>query len=120
MSGKRLNPFQSFIVKATAKPEPSAPSTATAQEKDVDDEKNWVHYIDDESGYPYMYNTVTGEARWLTESEYQGNEPAVVEIESPWETMYDNDGNIYYYNKVSCWYLSFDFSLDKHKSLKLF
>lgn len=101
MSGKRLNPFQSFIVKATAKPEASASSTSAATDKDADDEKNWVHYIDDESGFPYMYNTVTGEARWLTEAEYQGNEPAIVEIESPWETLYDNDGNIYYYNKVS-------------------
>ncbi len=68
---------------------------------DAEDEKNWVHYIDDETGFPYMYNTVTGEARWLTEAEYQENEPAIVEIESPWETLYDNDGNIYYYNKVS-------------------
>ena len=106
MSGKRLNPFQSFIVKATAKPEASTLPPTAAAGIDAEDEKNWVHYIDDETGFPYMYNTVTGEARWLTEAEYQGNEPAIVEIESPWETLYDNDGNIYYYNKetgASAW-----------------
>lgn len=109
---KRLNPFQSFIVKAKAaqsidvnsrKENSSGKESSLEFAKDVNsanDENNWVHYIDDETGYPYMYNSVTGEARWLSEGEYQDFEPAVITIESPWETLYDDNGNIYYYNKV--------------------
>lgn len=100
-----------------------------------DDANNWVQYMDDETGYLYWYNTVTGESRWLTEDEmqqqtennqtyeqeaFQNGETIEVADElqqpeqnvqptemvtevltGPWEKYYDDDGNPFYYNKVS-------------------
>lgn len=99
MSVKRLNPFQSFINKATKVEEQQ--NATEPLDPTADAPENWAHYIDDESGCPYMYNTVTGEARWLSEEEYQQQSDAVVIVEGPWEKLFDEDGNAYYYNRVS-------------------
>jgi hypothetical protein len=99
---KKLNPFRSFINKAKAKKEdPQPPTEVTNPASSVE---NWLHYVDDATGCPYRYNTVTGEAEWLTQEDYkvQNDQVATVEISnSPWERYYDDDGNPYYYNKVS-------------------
>ncbi len=52
----------------------------------------WVQYMDEETGNPYLFNEATGEARWIDMTAPVSN----------WEKYYDDDGNEYYYNKVSC------------------
>lgn len=92
----KKNPFQSFINKANGViVEKSAEETANAAKPEY-----WLHYVDDETGYPYMYNTITGEAQWLSEEQYIEQTAPIVLEESPWEKHYDDAGNEFYYNKV--------------------
>jgi hypothetical protein len=90
----------------------------------------WVQYLDDESGYLYWYNEVTGEARWaetkqpevatdqqLTDGEGKqvasynlddanfGENPVQLPT-APWVKCYHDDGNPYYYNQVRKSYAS--------------
>lgn len=48
----------------------------------------WEEYIDEETGYAFEYNTMTGETRWK-------------QFDDSWQAFYDHDGNLYYYNSVS-------------------
>jgi hypothetical protein len=57
----------------------------------------WTQYIDDESGVPYWYNEVSGEARWIEDN----SDPTQIEIQGVWEKYYDDDGNPFYFNSVS-------------------
>eukprot|EP00981_Chlorochromonas_danica_P002915 scaffold598_cov183-Ochromonas_danica.AAC.5 len=80
----RVNPFKKFIDQSlagfpTAESEVPKPADSASGGGEVgnsnlsneDIEKAWVQYLDDESGYLYWYNEVTGEARWVTEEEQQ-------------------------------------------------
>lgn len=74
------------------------------------DQDGWVQYIDDESGYPYWYNEITGEARWASQEIQQAADESAGAPETlvipetvmgPWEKYYDDEGNPFYYNRVS-------------------
>ena len=59
------------------------------------DDAQWQQYVDETTGLPYLYNTVTGESRWLEEKgEY------TTSILNAWETYQDEEGNEFYYNTV--------------------
>lgn len=64
----------------------------------MDDE--WVEYVDEVTGVPYLYNNATGESQWI--------EPTLPISTSKdldeWETHYDEDGNEFYFNNVLVWY----------------
>lgn len=51
----------------------------------------WVQFVDDETGLPYLHNPVTKESRWIE---------TFTETQDEWETCYDDDGNQFYHNKV--------------------
>lgn len=113
----RVNPFKKFIDQSIV----GFPSEAKADATGAligDETHTWVQYLDDESGYLYWYNTATGEARWVTDGQEQeqsagaADQPiATTAIEQPelnpliissaWEKYYDDDGNPYFFNKVS-------------------
>eukprot|EP01036_Dinobryon_divergens_P029732 gene29732-38873_t len=66
----------------------------------VDDEfdhTQWQQYIDEASGLPYLYNTATGESRWLEEEKMEDT----TSILNAWETYQDDDGNEFYYNTIT-------------------
>lgn len=61
-----------------------ASSESAGVEASEDDSGQWVTYISPE-GYPYVYNPVTGESKWIAESEegsVQVNDPAEVDTVS--------------------------------------
>lgn len=60
----------------------------------LDNNENWVQYIDEDTGNPYLYNEATGESRWIEVEECK------------WDKYYDDDGNEFYYHRetgVSQW-----------------
>ena len=63
-------------------------------------DSEWQQYTDEASGLPYLYNTVTGESRWIEEGIVENTES----ILNAWETYQDDDGNEFYYNTV-CSYI---------------
>lgn len=109
----RVNPFKKFIDQSIV----GFPTEST-NEASNDPNQAWVQYLDDESGYLYWYNEVTGEARWAeeqpgtvepeqtgdsqpepTSQPYEGENVTPLIISSAWEKYYDDDGNPFYYNK---------------------
>jgi hypothetical protein len=56
----------------------------------------WVQCYDEESGWPYVYNAATGEVKWV---EPESTEQLLAVL---WEVCYDESGNEFYYNAVSC------------------
>jgi hypothetical protein len=66
-------------------------SAAVAAAADV-----WVQCYDEESGWPYVYNAATGEVKWV---EPESTEQLLAVL---WEVCYDENGNEFYYNAVSC------------------
>jgi len=57
----------------------------------------WLQCIDEESGYPYLYNQHTGESKWVEVDEGDQHQQLLVTV---WEKYYDNDGYEYFYNPV--------------------
>ena len=53
----------------------------------LDNNDNWVQYIDEDTGNPYLYNEATGESRWIEVEECK------------WDKYYDDDGNEFYYHR---------------------
>ena len=54
----------------------------------------WVQCFDEESGWPYVYNEITGEVKWV---EPESTDQFLAEL---WDVCYDQDGNEFYYNAV--------------------
>lgn len=61
------------------------------------DDDVWLQCIDEESGYPYLYNQHTGESKWVEVDEGDQHQQLLVTV---WEKYYDNDGYEYFYNPV--------------------
>lgn len=67
---------------------------------------DWDRYIDEETGFPYIVNTVSGESKWDTELfdfSLSADDLAVAAAGEPdcnWVEVTDNDGNVYFYNRV--------------------
>jgi hypothetical protein len=62
---------------------------------------DWVEYIDEATGAPYLFNNVTGESRWVELGENEDEQEGYYEEQqSPWQAYYDDDGNLFYYNQV--------------------
>jgi hypothetical protein len=59
--------------------------------------ESWIEYIDEVSGHPYLYNEVTGESKWITETvpTKESNEGYY-----RWESHFDENGYLFFYNKV--------------------
>lgn len=55
----------------------------------------WIQCYDEETGYPYVYNDVTGETKWIDPSE---SNDLVVTL---WQKFFDDNGDEFYYNPVS-------------------
>lgn len=67
---------------------------------------DWVQCYDEESGYPYVYNTVTGETKWI-DADTTNNLMVTI-----WEKYYDEQGYEYYYDPVSISSIFRIFALD--------
>ena len=59
-------------------------------------DSQWQQYTDEGTGLPYLYNSMTGESRWVEEERAVDTES----ILNAWETYQDERGNEFYYNKV--------------------
>jgi hypothetical protein len=64
-------------------------------ENDRGGEESWLQCVDEESGFPYLYNNITGETKWVDVEE---SENLMVTL---WQTFYDDEGDQFYYNPVS-------------------
>lgn len=58
-------------------------------------EGTWIQCFDEESGYPYVYNNVTGETKWI---DAESSNDLMVTL---WQKFYDDSGDAFYYNPVS-------------------
>jgi hypothetical protein len=65
----------------------------------------WIQCYDEESGYPYIFNNVTGETKWVDVDSSQGL------LITLWQKFYDDNGDEFYYNPVRPKNISF---LSKH------
>ena len=54
----------------------------------------WIQCFDEETGYPYVYNDVTGETKWV---DADASKDLVVTL---WQKFYDDNGDEFYYNPV--------------------
>jgi len=55
----------------------------------------WIQCFDEETGYPYLYNDVTGETKWV---DAETSNDLVVTL---WQKFYDDNGDEFYYNPVN-------------------
>lgn len=55
----------------------------------------WIQCFDEESGYPYLYNSETGETKWV---DADTSNDLLVTL---WQKFYDDNGDEFYYNPVS-------------------
>ena len=55
----------------------------------------WIQCFDEETGYPYLYNDVTGETKWV---DAETSNDLVVTL---WQKFYDDNGDEFYYNPVT-------------------
>lgn len=55
----------------------------------------WIQCFDEESGYPYVYNNITGETKWI---DAESSNDLMVTL---WQKFYDDSGDAFYYNPVS-------------------
>lgn len=54
----------------------------------------WIQCYDEESGYPYLYNSETGETKWV---DAETSNDLLVTL---WQKFYDDNGDEFYYNPV--------------------
>ena len=54
----------------------------------------WIQCFDEETGYPYVYNDVTGETKWIDATT---SDELLVTL---WQKFYDDNGDAFYYNPV--------------------
>lgn len=59
-------------------------------------DRDWVQYFDEDTGYPYLYNEITGEAKWIDPETFNVEDLQI----NIWEKYFDDDGNPFYYNRV--------------------
>ena len=55
----------------------------------------WIQCFDEESGYPYIYNNITGETKWI---DAESSNDLMVTL---WQKFYDDSGDAFYYNPVN-------------------
>ena len=93
--------FNSLNAESQIRHTPSAAVAASAQDVTLSavvpaapEAETWIQCYDEESGWPYVYNEVTGEVKWV---EPESTEQLMAEL---WEVCYDEAGNQFYYNSV--------------------
>lgn len=94
-------PVETFEPISAPTPDPSSASVATEPAPPAE---VWVQCFDEESGWPYVYNEVTGEVKWV---EPESTDQLMAEL---WEVCYDEDGNQFYYNSVRIYLFATYFS----------
>ena len=98
--------FNSLNAESQITHTPGAAAAAPAQEVTssaavlaIPEAETWIQCYDEESGWPYVYNEVTGEVKWV---EPESTEQLMAEL---WEVCYDEAGNQFYYNSVTIFFL---------------